>query len=141
GKQIRNLQTTLILLEIHHPKLYVLGEVERPGAYDIASVPNVLNALALSGGFRKSGELEEIAVFRNDGLERPIAFKVDIKTALQTGAALANIQLRPGDIVYVPKTRLEETLDSIEQIFTRGIYAVLPFSTSVGASYRFDKNY
>ena len=64
AKQVRNLNCTLILLEIHHPKLYVLGEVERPGAYDIASVPNVMNALTLAGGFKKSGELEEIATTR-----------------------------------------------------------------------------
>jgi polysaccharide export outer membrane protein len=132
---VRNLNITLILLEIHHPKLYILGEVERPGAYDIASVPNVLNALTISGGFRRSAELEEVVVFRNEGLERPIAFKVDIRSALRTGIALTNIKMKPGDIIYVPKTRIEESLDTIEQIFTRGIYAVLPFTTSLGASY------
>ena len=135
AKQVRNLNITLILLEIHHPKLYVLGEVERPGAYDIASVPNVLNALTLSGGFKKSGELEEIAIFRNEGLERPISFKVDIKTALRTGVALTNIKLKPGDIIYVPKTRIDERNDTIEKIFTKGIWAVVPFTTSLGASY------
>jgi len=35
AKQVRNLNTTLILMEIHHPKLYIIGEVEKPGAYDI----------------------------------------------------------------------------------------------------------
>ena len=135
AKQVRNLNCTLILLEIHNPKLYVLGEVEKPGAYDIASVPNVLNALTLAGGFKKSGELEEIAIFRNEGLERPIAFRVDIRRALRSGVSLANIKLKPGDIIYVTKTRLDEINDEIEKIFTRGIYAVLPFTTSLGASY------
>jgi len=139
AKQVRNLNITLILLEIHHPKLYVLGEVERPGAYDIASVPNVLNALTLSGGFKKSGELEEIAIFRNEGLERPISFKVDIKTALRTGVALTNIKLKPGDIIYVPKTRIDERNDTIERIFTKGIWAVLPFTTSLGVTYQLDR--
>lgn len=139
AKQVRNLNITLILLEIHHPKLYVLGEVERPGAYDIASVPNVLNALTLAGGFKKSGELEEIAVFRNEGLERPIAFKVDIKAALRTGVALTNVKLKPGDIIYVPKTRIDERNDTIERIFTRGIWAVVPFTTSLGASYQINR--
>jgi polysaccharide export outer membrane protein len=135
AKQVRNLNITLILLEIHHPKLYVLGEVERPGAYDIASVPNVLNALTLAGGFRKSGELQEIAVFRNEGLERPISFKVDLKTALKAGIPLTNVKLKPGDIVYVPKSRLDERNDIIEKIFTKGIWAVLPFSASLSAGY------
>jgi polysaccharide export outer membrane protein len=135
AKQVRNLNCTLILLEIHHPKLYILGEVQRPGAYDIASVPNVLNALTLAGGFMRSGELEEIAIFRNEGLERPISFKVDIKTALKAGVSLTNIKLKPGDIIYVPKTRLDERNDIIEKVFTRGIWAVVPFSTTLGASY------
>jgi len=135
AKQVRNLNCTLILLEIHHPKLYVLGEVEKPGAYDIASVPNILNALTLAGGYKRSGELEEVAVFRNEGLERPISFKVDIKRALKAGVALTNIRLKPGDIIYVPKTRLDERNDIIEKIFTKGIWAVVPFSTSLGASY------
>jgi len=135
AKQVRNLNTNLILLEIHHPKLYVLGEVEKPGAYDIGSVPTVLNALSLSGSFKKSGQIEEIAIFRNEGLERPIAFKVDISRALREGVSLANIKLKPGDIVYVPKTRLDEINDALEKIFTKGIYAVLPFTASVGASY------
>ena len=139
AKQVRNLNITLILLEIHHPKLYVIGEVEKPGAYDISSVPKVLNALTLSGGFKKSGELEEIAIFRNEGLERPISFKVDIKTALRTGVSLTNIKLKPGDIIYVPKTRIDERNDTIERIFTRGIWAVLPFTTSLGASYQLDR--
>lgn len=135
AKQVRNLNCTLILLEIHHPKLYVIGEVEKPGAYDIASVPNVMNALTLAGGFKKSGELEEIAVFRNEGLERPISFKVNIKKALTTGLSLTNIKLKPGDIIYVPKTRLDERNDTYEKIFTRGIWAVLPFTTGLSAGY------
>lgn len=140
AQQVRNLNTTLILQEIRHSKLYVLGEVERPGAYDITSVSNVLNALTLSGGFKKSGELEEIAIFRNEGLERPVALRVDIRRALRTGMALTNIRLKPGDIIYVPKTRLDETTDMIEKIFTRGIYAVLPFSTSVGTTFYVERS-
>jgi polysaccharide export outer membrane protein len=139
AKQVRNLNTTLILQEIRHPKLYVLGEVEKPGAYDIGSVPNVLNALTLSGGFKKSAQLEEIAIFRNEGLERPVAFKVNIRTALKAGIALTNIKLKPGDIVYVPKTRLDETTDTIEKIFTKGIYAVLPFTASIGTTFYIER--
>lgn len=139
GKQVRNLNATLILLEIHHPKLYIMGEVERPGAYDIASVSNIFNALTLSGGFKKSGEIEDVAVFRNEGLERPIAFKIDIKTALKTGLALTNIKLKPGDIIYVPRTRIDENNEMIERIFTKGIWAILPFSTSINATYNWDR--
>lgn len=135
AKQVRDLNVTLILLEIHYPKLYVLGEVEKPGAYDITSVPDILKALAISGGYKKSSELQEVAVFRNEGLERPIAFKVNIQAALKTGVPLTNIKLKPGDIVFVPKNHIDDINDMIERIFTKGIYAMLPFSTSLTANY------
>ena len=135
SKQVRDLNVTLILLEIHYPKLYILGEVEKPGAYDIASVPDILKALAIAGGYKKSSELKEVAVFRNEGLERPIVFRVDIQTALKTGVPLTNVKLKPGDIVFVPKNHIDDVNDMIERIFTKGIYAVLPFSTNLSANY------
>jgi len=95
----------------------------------------VLSALTLAGGFKKSGELEEIAVFRNEGLERPIAFKVDINTAITAGNTLANIKLKPGDILYVPKTRIDSMNDTIERIFTKGIYSILPFYANFSVNY------
>ena len=135
AKQVRDLNVTLILLEIHYPKLYILGEVEKPGAYDITSVPDILKALAISGGYKKSSELKEVIVFRNEGLERPIVFRVNIQAALKTGVPLTNVKLRPGDIVFVPKNHIDDINDMIERIFTKGIYAVLPFSTNISANY------
>ena len=126
---VRNLTVTLILLEIHHQKFYVLGEVKRQGAYEMTSRMNLLDALAVAEVDTKRAHLEDVVVFRNDGLERPIAFKVDLRGALAQGIAAANLQIKPADIIYVPKTKLDNLNDLIEKVFTKGIYSMVPFST------------
>ena len=112
SKYIRNLNATLILLEIHHAKFYIVGEVERPGAYEMISRVNLLDALSLAGGFKKSAFLDEVVIFRNDGLERPVAMKVDLQSVLDNGFAYNNLDLKPADIVYVPKTKIDRFDDS-----------------------------
>lgn len=129
SKYVRNLQATLIALEIHHPKFYILGEVVKPGAYEMQDSANIIDAMALAGGYTKQAYLSDIVVFRNDGLERPVAFKLDIASSLKRGASFANVRVRPADIIYVPKTKISSTNDLLEKIFTKGIYTIMPFST------------
>ena len=135
ARYIRNLNATLILLEIHHAKFYIVGEVERPGAYEMISRVNLLDALSLSGGFKKSASLDEVVIFRNDGLERPLAMKVDLQAVLAGGLASNNLDLRPADIIYVPKTKIDRFDDLIEKIFTKGIYGIIPLQTVFSINY------
>lgn len=132
---IRNLQVTIILLEIHHAKFYVVGEVGRPGVYEMNSRVGLLDALAMANGHKKSACLSDVVVFRNDGLERPLAFKVDLEAALKQGATHVNIPVKPADIIYVPKTKLDDFNDLMEKVFTRGLYAIMPFHSSFTVNY------
>lgn len=129
SQYVRNLKATLILLEIHHPKFYILGEVNKPGSYEMQSSTNLLDAIASANGYTTKAYLSDIVVFRNDGLERPIAFKIDLAEALKRGRSFANLQIKAADIIYVPKSKLSSTNDLLEKIFTKGVYTIMPFST------------
>jgi polysaccharide biosynthesis/export protein len=149
SQYVRSLKVTLIALEIRHPKVYILGEVEKPGAYELTTTATVLDAIAMAGGHNtRRARLGDVVVFRNDGLERPVAFKLDIASALKRGDSFANVRVKPADIIYVSKGRLTSANDVIEQVFTRGIYGIMPFTTVFswgvrdlgGDSYSGDKN-
>ena len=130
ARQLRNLNVTLILLEIHHPKIYVLGDVGRPGAYEMRNRMNLLDALAIANGHKMtSSELREVVVFRNYGLSRPTAFKVDARAILDHAADI-NVQLRPADIIYISKTKLNNINIMLEKIFPRGLYAISPVTNN-----------
>lgn len=137
---VRNLNATLILLEIHSPKFYVLGEVGSPGAYEMTSKLNLLDALSLADGYSGAANLKEIVVFRNQGLEKPIAFKVNLASAIKKGNLHANLTIKPADIIFVPKTGLDAFNDLMAKIFTRGIWAIMPFTTDYNWNYRIDGN-
>ena len=137
---VENLQSTIILLEIHQPRFYIFGEVNRPGSYDMAANMNLnlLDALALSGGYTTGANLKEVLIMRNEGLEKPIAFKVDVASVLKTGNIHPNLRLKAGDIVFVPKGKLDEFNVLMDKIFTKGIWTILPFTSSYSWNYRID---
>lgn len=135
-KIVKNLNSTIILDEINHATFYVLGEVETPGSYQMRKKYNVFDALAEAGGFPRTANTEEVVIFRNDGLERPVAIKVNLASMYQQNR-LQEVTLRPGDIVYVPKTRIADFNDWVAQIFTDGIYGMLPFEAGITGSYSF----
>jgi polysaccharide biosynthesis/export protein len=135
-KFVRNLDVTLILLEIHHPKFYILGEVERPGSYEMTSRLNLLDSIAMANGHKKSAYLKEVIVFRNDGMDKPVVFKIDLESALKHGTSyFSDLIVRPADIIYVPKTKIDDFNVLVEKIFTKGLYAILPFQSSFTVNY------
>ena len=134
-KYINNLHTTLVLNEIHFMKFYAAGEFVRPGVYELKDRTNILDVLALGGGFTPEANLEEVLVFRNNGLKKPVVFMVNIKSLLEEGKYLAELDIQPADIIYLPKGWLDNANDLIAKIFTKGIYGILPFQSNFTVGY------
>ena len=135
AKYVNDLQVTLILLEIHNNKLYVYGEVNAPGVFELQGRLNLAQALGQAGGFKSSANLHDVLVIRNNGLLKPLAYRVDLQRLLDTGKMYADLYLQPSDIVYVPKTSLDDVNDVIAKVFTKGLYAVVPFTSSFNVNY------
>ncbi|MDQ7830692.1 MAG: polysaccharide biosynthesis/export family protein [Desulfovibrionaceae bacterium] len=135
AKYVDDLQVTLILLEIHNNKLYVYGEVNTPGVYELQGRLNLAQALGQAGGFKDSANLRDVLVFRNNGLLKPMAYRVDLQRLLDTGKMYDDLYVQPADIVYVPKGTLDNVNDLIAKIFTKGLYAVVPFTSSFNVNY------
>lgn len=141
SRYIRNLDATMILFEIHHSRFYIFGEVERPGAHEMPRAMTLLDGLSMAGGLKKTANIKEIVIFRNDGLERPISMLVDLQPVLEQGYTFADLRLRPADIVFVPKGKLDKFNELVEKIFTKGIYAIIPFTANVSAVYNINPQY
>lgn len=135
AKYVDDLQVTLILLEIHNNKLYVYGEVNTPGVYELQGRLNLAQALGQAGGFKDTANLRDVLVFRNNGLLKPMAYRVDLQRLLDTGTMYDDLYVQPSDIVYVPKGTLDDINDMIAKIFTKGLYAVVPFTSSFNVNY------
>jgi polysaccharide biosynthesis/export protein len=87
--------------ELHSYRVYVLGEVARPGEFTPRAQVNVLQVIALAGGFTRFAAPNKIIIVRRDGQgERRIPFAVD--NVVDRGSLDENLPLQTNDTVVVP---------------------------------------
>jgi polysaccharide biosynthesis/export protein len=87
--------------EINSRKIFVQGEVARPGAFPLLPNMTVLQALASSGGFTQFAREKKIYILRmEDG--RQVKHPFNYKEAVSGKNVEQNIILEGGDIIVVP---------------------------------------
>lgn len=98
---LKNPQVTVFLKEHNSKKVFVFGEVNKPGTFPFEDRMNVVQAITLAGGFTKQAARNSVLVTRSvNGKEERIKVAVDdIGTGKQ-----GNLLLQPGDIVYVSES-------------------------------------
>lgn len=92
---------SVVIEQINSWKVFVLGEVQAPGAYDVLKPMTLMQLIAMAGGTTEFAKKDEIVVLRNDGTteKRTVVSMKAITSGRETGQ---NIVLRPGDTVVVP---------------------------------------
>jgi polysaccharide export outer membrane protein len=99
-KFIRDPGVTVIVKEIRSSKVYIVGEVGRPGTIQLGSEWNVLQALAEAGGLLEHANKGDIVVVRSvNGKEE--RFKFNYNDVLRGRNSQQNIKLLPGDTILV----------------------------------------
>ncbi len=93
-------EVSVIVQEVHSPKVSVIGEVIHPGRYDLKSRTTVLDLLAQAGGLTEFAARSRIVIMRPGG-KRAERILFNYNKVISDGAS-GNIELRPGDIVLVP---------------------------------------
>ena len=110
----------------------MLGEVKLPGRYVLEGPTTVMQAISMGGSWNVGANLKQVVVFRRGDDWRLMATMVDLQGALagKCKCPAGEIWLGDSDVVLVPKSPILQADDFINLVFTRGIYGVMPFSTS-----------
>jgi protein involved in polysaccharide export with SLBB domain len=99
-------------------KVYVLGEVNMPGAYDITQPITALHALALAQGHKaETADLTSVILISKNIYGKPIGRRLDLKRMLDVGDMSSAILVKPYDVLYVPKTYIRDLRLFMEQYF------------------------
>jgi polysaccharide biosynthesis/export protein len=95
-------EVTVIVQEAKSKSVTVIGQVLKPGSYDLSKSMKVLDVLALSGGFRDFAKVTKIFVVRTapDGSVQQLKF--DYKRVIKGRDLTENIELQPNDTIVVP---------------------------------------
>ena len=94
----------VVVKQINSRKVFVVGNVAKPGTYPLAGPMTVVQLIALAGGLSEYADKEHILVMRvgkkADG--EPVSFRVNYGEVMKGKKMKQNIDLKPGDTVMVP---------------------------------------
>jgi protein involved in polysaccharide export with SLBB domain len=100
-KYLKRPQVSVLVREYNSKKIFVFGEVQKPGTFPYDEEMSVIQAITVAGGFSKLASKNDVNVTRIiAGKETKIRVRVaDIGTGREK-----NLKLLPGDIVFVPES-------------------------------------
>jgi polysaccharide export outer membrane protein len=100
-KYVEDPNPTVIVKEIKSRKVFITGQVEKPGPYPLNGTVTVLQLIATAGGLRDFADGKNISVIRvRDGKQS--VFEFNYQDLLKKRYLSQNIELAPGDTVVVP---------------------------------------
>ena len=97
-QQYHNAQVDVTIARLRTVRVYVVGDVQRPGAYDVSSLSTPLNAIYEAGGPTSVGSLRIVRHYRGQQLIR----EVDLYTFLLHGVRMDDERLQAGDTLLIP---------------------------------------
>ena len=111
------------LARLRSNQVYIMGEVERPGAYTISSYATAFNAMYAIGGPKITGSLRDVRILR----EGQIVANIDLYDYLLKGISTDDKRLQINDIVFVPPRNT--TVGIKGEVLRPGIYELKPEET------------
>jgi len=93
-------QVTVIVNEVRSKKIYIVGEVARPGTYPYSSGLTALQALTTAGGLNQFANAKRIVILRKQD-STGVTLHFDYNAVVRHGDIKADIALRPGDTMVV----------------------------------------
>jgi polysaccharide export outer membrane protein len=102
AKYLTNPSVTVVVRQINSRKVYITGEVTKPGAYPLTGPRTVMQLISLAGGVTQFAKTDSISILRPEQ-GRTRAFNFNYKDVAQGRNVQQNIQLQPGDTIVVPE--------------------------------------
>ncbi len=108
--------------------IFVYGEVNRPGRFELNAPTSVTAGIAMAEGLRIGANNRQVVIFRRAEDWRLVSTILDLRGG-QLGKRpnpSDEIWLRDGDIIIVPPRPIKLFNSATQQIFTDGIYRIIP---------------
>jgi len=107
--QFREVHADISLARLRTVRVYIVGDVQQPGAYDVSSLSTPLNALYTAGGPTSQGSMRVLKHYRGQQLVEDI----DVYDLLLHGVRANMQRLLPGDTILVPPLSGQVTIEGM----------------------------
>jgi len=98
----------LVLKDFQKPYFIASGEVARPGKYEMRGDTTLTEAIAIAGGFTEKSKHSQVLLFRNVSNQWVTVRTLDVKKMFQAKNLSEDLDLKPGDMFFVPQNRMSK---------------------------------
>lgn len=98
ARQLAGTNIDMTVTKLREVRVFILGEVYRPGSYMVANLSSLVNVLSMAGGPTALGTFRQIRVLRGG----QIVHQVDLYPLRSDGQGNMNFPLQGGDTIFVP---------------------------------------
>ena len=102
NKFVEDPNATVVVKQINSRKVYITGQVAKPGSYPLAGPMRVLQLIAMAGGLLEYADKSEISIMRTDEKGNPVVYPFNYEWVINRKNLRQNIELKPGDTILVP---------------------------------------
>ena len=95
-------EVSVIVTQVNSLKVYMVGEIAKPGILVLKGKTRLLQALSLAGGFTQFADRSKVIVLRAIGGGNETRLEFNYKRIVSGGSPEDNVVLMPGDTVIVP---------------------------------------
>jgi polysaccharide export outer membrane protein len=103
-KYLKNAQVTVFIKEYQSKMVSIIGEVEKPGSYELIGRQTLLQMLSTAGGLSETAS-DRIIIIRQYKSGKSSSLVIDLDELMLKGNPRMNIPVQAGDIINVPGER------------------------------------
>jgi polysaccharide biosynthesis/export protein len=106
ARELKHPEITVIMRTFEGQRIYVDGEVHKPGVVPFVARMTLLQSVSVAGGLKDTARSDEILLLRRGPEGKPEVFTLDLTRVFDGSDIGQDISLKPFDIVYVPKSAI-----------------------------------
>ena len=119
ARELKNPEIAVIVKSFAGQRVYVGGEVNRQGLIELTGGMTALQAVINAGGFKETAKPDAAILIRKGPNNEPLPMRIDLDNVVYEEGIVADIQLQPYDIVYVPKTWIANANKWVDQYISQ----------------------
>lgn len=124
--ELANPVITVIVAKFAQQRVYVGGEVNDPGLFDLQEGTTLFAALAEAGGLTDLAHEKQVLLIRRSGDHTPIIHVVDVRPLIKGKQdAVVDPILQPYDVVFVPRSKIANA-DLFVRQYIRDLLPITP---------------
>lgn len=106
SKELRKPEIAVIVRSFSSQRVWVDGEVGKPGVVNLTGRTTVLQAVSEAGGLKETARAHEVVIIRRNAESRPVALTLDLTKPIKGADRGEDLLLMPYDVIFVPRSRI-----------------------------------